>query len=90
MCGIAGHVNFGSGRADVALVHQMTDALAHRGPDGDGIFVSRDQKVVLGHRRLAILDLSKTGQQPMESPDGVRWSHLVGQFGGAVKVYSGV
>lgn len=43
----------------------MTDALAHRGPDGEGHWVSEDKSVLLGHRRLAIIDLSPAGQQPM-------------------------
>ena len=46
----------------------MTDALAHRGPDGEGQFV--DGPVGLGHRRLAIIDLSPLGKQPMTTPDG--------------------
>ncbi|PQV57279.1 asparagine synthase (glutamine-hydrolysing) [Sediminibacterium magnilacihabitans] len=46
----------------------MTDALAHRGPDGEGIFL--DENLALGHRRLAILDISPKGAQPMSSKDG--------------------
>jgi len=46
----------------------MTDAIAHRGPDGAGHVV--DGAVGLGHRRLAILDLSPAGSQPMTTPDG--------------------
>jgi asparagine synthase (glutamine-hydrolysing) len=63
MCGIAGIVSFGGepvARADVA---HMTDALAHRGPDGDGVWT--DGHVGFGHRRLAIRDLSPAGAQPM-------------------------
>ena len=75
MCGIAGMVGR---RHDVAvLVDQMTAALAHRGPDGAGCFrsLTPDGRAVLalGHRRLAILDLSETGRQPMTTRDG-RWT----------------
>ena len=70
MCGIAGMARIDGGRADAALVRAMTNVLAHRGPDGDGIHV--DGGACLGHRRLAIIDLS-TGAQPMQSPDGQSW-----------------
>ena len=46
----------------------MTDAIAHRGPDGEGFFT--DGNVALGHRRLAIIDLSPAGHQPMATRDG--------------------
>jgi asparagine synthase (glutamine-hydrolysing) len=69
MCGIAGIV----GRADAReQVTRMTAALAHRGPDGAGIFEA-DPETALGHSRLAILDLSAAGAQPMTSRDG-RWT----------------
>ena len=48
----------------------MTDALAHRGPDADGLWLDGENGVGLGHRRLSILDLSPAGAQPMLSPDG--------------------
>ncbi len=68
MCGIAGV----TGRADAAgLARSMTRALAHRGPDGDGLFVGPE--MALGQRRLAILDLSDRGRQPMTSASG-RWT----------------
>jgi asparagine synthase (glutamine-hydrolysing) len=52
---------------DARVVRAMTDAVSHRGPDGDGHYI--DRFIGLGHRRLAIIDLS-TGAQPMFSPDG--------------------
>ncbi len=63
MCGIAGTVGFG----DADLIRAMTDAIAHRGPDGRGFFVG--DGVCLGNRRLAILDV-KGGSQPMTNEDG--------------------
>jgi len=67
MCGIAGLVgNFEQGRG-VAAVTTMVSALAHRGPDGEG--VDAWSRAILGHRRLSIFDLSELGRQPMASPD---------------------
>ena len=48
----------------------MTDVLAHRGPDGRGVYVSGDSRVGLGHRRLSIIDLSPAASQPMQDPTG--------------------
>lgn len=64
MCGVAGFVGSG-GQADLRA---MTDALAHRGPDGDGFLIDSAHGVHLGHRRLAILDLA-LGDQPMYNED---------------------
>src|SRR5712691_5542379 len=68
MCGIAGFV--GEGPRDTALrvVGAMVAALRRRGPDGEGMECWPD--AVLGHRRLAVLDLSPAGRQPMLSEDG--------------------
>lgn len=68
MCGVAGIFNRDGQPASRALLKRMTDALAHRGPDGEGHFV--DGALALGHRRLAIIDLTPAGQQPMRTPDG--------------------
>lgn len=69
MCGIAGVV----GREGACQhVTRMIAALAHRGPDGAGVF-SAGRDVAVGHARLAILDLSPAGAQPMTSRDG-RWT----------------
>jgi asparagine synthase (glutamine-hydrolysing) len=65
MCGIAGFAGKG-GRADLSA---MTEALVHRGPDGNGSFVDEEQAVFLGHRRLAIIDIVG-GHQPMWNEDG--------------------
>lgn len=72
MCGIAGLWRIGGGRQSelAASVRAMTDAMAHRGPDGDGRWIDVDSGLALGHRRLAIIDLSPAGHQPMASADG--------------------
>lgn len=70
MCGIVGLI---SDRRDAAeMVERLTDSLAHRGPDSRGTWVDRELGIGLGHRRLAIVDLSPNGSQPMISSDG-RW-----------------
>ena len=67
MCGIAGMVGASPGIAQAA-VQAMVRSLARRGPDSEG--VAEWPGAVLGHRRLAILDLSEAGAQPMLSADG--------------------
>jgi asparagine synthase (glutamine-hydrolysing) len=69
MCGIAGIIEFRSGRVDEKRLRNMTDAIAHRGPDGEGQWIDQQAKVGLGHRRLSILDLSENGSQPMHYMD---------------------
>ena len=68
MCGIAGIAHLDNAPASQTLLKKMTDAIAHRGPDGEGQYV--DGSIGLGHRRLAIIDLSPAGRQPMASVDG--------------------
>jgi len=68
MCAIVGIVNLNGAPAEHASLQRMTDAVAHRGPDGEGHLV--DGCVGLGHRRLAIIDLSPAGRQPMATEDG--------------------
>lgn len=69
MCGIVGIVDQLNG-VPVSLINEMKDSLIHRGPDGGGTYIDRRGIAGLGHRRLAILDLSTNGQQPMSTPDG--------------------
>jgi asparagine synthase (glutamine-hydrolysing) len=68
MCGIAGYLNLSGKPASEIIVKKMTDSIAHRGPDGEGQWV--EGPLALGHRRLAILDLSPAGHQPMSYGDG--------------------
>jgi asparagine synthase (glutamine-hydrolysing) len=69
MCGIAGLFEYkNSHPVSEQLLKKMTDSLAHRGPDAEGIYISGP--IGLGHRRLSILDLSEHGNQPMKILDG--------------------
>ena len=68
MCGIAGLLKYK--RDAKENIHRMNERMIHRGPDDEGIFVSESGEVALGHRRLAIVDLSKNGAQPMVSHSG--------------------
>ena len=68
MCGIAGIFNFNSEPIAHATIKSMIDIIAHRGPDGEGIFI--DDYLALGHKRLSILDVSPSGSQPMASKNG--------------------
>ncbi|MBI4338631.1 MAG: asparagine synthase (glutamine-hydrolyzing) [Chloroflexi bacterium] len=68
MCGIAGMYNLNGQPAQPTLVERMTFAMAHRGPDGQGVY--SDGPVSLGQRRLAIIDLSSAGHQPMSDASG--------------------
>lgn len=66
MCGIAGFVT-ARGEAEGPVLQKMLARIAHRGPDGQGVFV--EGRAALGHRRLAIIDLDG-GPQPMFNEDG--------------------
>ena len=57
----------GSGQA---LLRRMADTLIHRGPDDGGVWCDSEQRIGFGHRRLAIVDLSPAGHQPMDSASG--------------------
>lgn len=65
MCGITGFV----GRGNREDIHAMTDALAHRGPDGEGFYLDEGKRVYLGHRRLSVRDI-EGGAQPMWDNSG--------------------
>lgn len=67
MCGIAGIIGYrGDGAGEI---QKMNERMVHRGPDAGGIWLDENRHVALGHRRLAIVDLSENGAQPMLSPD---------------------
>jgi asparagine synthase (glutamine-hydrolysing) len=69
MCGIAGIIQPNSSSYNKEHLKKMTDALAHRGPDGEGLWQNVSGSVLLGHRRLSIIDLSEAGNQPMHYHD---------------------
>ncbi|PWB39687.1 MAG: asparagine synthase (glutamine-hydrolyzing) [Rhodocyclales bacterium] len=68
MCGLAGVLDRSGEPVSPVILKRMTDAIAHRGPDGEGHYI--DGSLGLGHRRLAIIDLSAAGHQPMATEDG--------------------
>src|SRR5215207_5169256 len=68
MCGLAGILNLDGDPVSPVVLRAMCAAISHRGPDGDGVY--SDGAMGLAHRRLAIIDLSPAGHQPMASPDG--------------------
>ena len=66
MCGITGIIRFGA-QVDETEIKSMTKSIAHRGPDGEGIFIK--DNIALGHRRLSIIDI-EGGKQPMSYNNG--------------------
>lgn len=68
MCGVTGVVNRDGAPARAVVIERMAEALEHRGPDDEGVFV--DGPVGLGHRRLSVIDLTTAGHQPMATADG--------------------
>jgi len=85
MCGIAGilfpndHRQPSKGDVHARLV-TMADAMMHRGPDGDGVWVAEDARVGFSHRRLAIIDLSSNAAQPMRNGDATVWVTFNGEI----------
>ena len=74
MCGIVGITGRDLDPAlEVPRVEVMRDTMVHRGPDGYGVWSSPDRSAILGHRRLAIVDLSAAGHQPMTNEDRSVW-----------------
>ncbi len=67
MCGITGIFDLNCQAVSPVLLKNMTTAIAHRGPDDEGIYI--DGCIGFGHRRLSIIDLTPTGHQPMVTPD---------------------
>ncbi len=82
MCGIVGSLVFRNSRFRVSeqYIIRMRETMAHRGPDGAGAWISPDCRVGLGHRRLAIIDLSEAANQPMCNEDGTLWIAFNGEI----------
>lgn len=68
MCGLVGLINRDRAPISERVLKSMRNALAHRGPDDSGLYI--DGTIGLGHQRLAIIDVTAAGHQPMTSPDG--------------------
>ena len=82
MCGIVGAMVFEESRfqIDEDYLTKMRDTMQHRGPDGEGLWISPDRQVGLGHRRLAIIDLSNAAAQPMSNPRRTLWITFNGEI----------
>ena len=70
MCGFTGFLSDNAGSFGLDTLERMAGAIAHRGPDDQGLWLDAEAGIALGHRRLAIVDLSKAGHQPMQSESG--------------------
>jgi asparagine synthase (glutamine-hydrolysing) len=69
MCGITGIVQINPGEFNIEHLKKMTDALSHRGPDGEGYWQNESANILFGHRRLSILDLTEAAAQPFHYLD---------------------
>jgi asparagine synthase (glutamine-hydrolysing) len=80
MCGIAGINHFDHTPISGEHIYTVTNALAHRGPNGSGVWINEENSLALVHRRLSILDLSEAGSQPMSYASGRYWITLNGEI----------
>ncbi len=82
MCGIVGAVTFGNSSFKItnSYIEEMRETMTHRGPDGCGTWISDDEKVGFGHRRLSIIDLSDAAAQPMCNADRSLWLTFNGEI----------
>jgi asparagine synthase (glutamine-hydrolysing) len=76
MCGICGVL----GSWNPEIIKAMNQAMHHRGPDDDGVFIDNEKHVALGHRRLSVIDVSKCGHQPMSYAKGRYWITFNGEI----------
>lgn len=81
MCGIVGVFNYEKSEpVEERLLKRMRDSMVHRGPDGEGIWLSADRRIGFGHRRLSIIDLSESASQPMCNEDATVWIVFNGEI----------
>jgi asparagine synthase (glutamine-hydrolysing) len=82
MCGIVGAFGFGNNTLEIteSYISKMRDTMVHRGPDGAGTWISPDRQIGLGHRRLAIIDLSESANQPLSNEDETLWVVFNGEI----------
>jgi asparagine synthase (glutamine-hydrolysing) len=82
MCGIVGTLVFDRSafRISPSYLSGMRDAMRHRGPDGEGLYLAPDGRMGLGHRRLSIIDLSSAASQPMANEDHTLWVVFNGEI----------
>ncbi|MEH2511210.1 asparagine synthase (glutamine-hydrolyzing) [Nitrobacteraceae bacterium AZCC 1564] len=81
MCGIVGVFAFGQQRrVSPEVITAMRDCMVHRGPDGGDLWISERGHIGLGHRRLSIVDLSNSANQPMPNEDGRIWITFNGEI----------
>lgn len=79
MCGIVGYIDLKKEISE-SVMQRMNDTLAHRGPDGEGMFISQNKRIALAHRRLSFLDLSDAGKQPMTNNSHEIWITFNGEI----------
>jgi asparagine synthase (glutamine-hydrolysing) len=80
MCGIVGVWNQNSEPVNQMALKRFSDSLSHRGPDGDGFYIDPDANLGFGHRRLAIIDTTDNGRQPMSFAGGRYWITYNGEI----------
>ncbi len=80
MCGIAGCIGYSDPDLLETVIAKMQNALKHRGPDDQGLYISSDHQAGLAHTRLSILDLSPAGHQPMSTDHGRYWITFNGEI----------
>ena len=87
MCGIAGVFSTTREASPLSAARNMADAIAHRGPDGAGAWADESVGIALAHQRLAVLDLSEAGAQPMVSAcgRGIEFPLQMGRLGSMVR-----
>ena len=92
MCGIVGALTFNNSSFSVTepYITRMRDTMVHRGPDGAGVWIAKNGRIGLGHRRLSIIDLSDAAAQPMCNEDGTLWISFNGEIYNHAEIRTGL